>query len=63
MKARNFPFVLKSLIKSEMAEVNSNKILINFADRVKNFHNVDLWGVLGLDWEIGSKLNGGEIRD
>jgi hypothetical protein len=30
---------------------------------VKNFHNVGLWRVLGLGWESGGKLNGGEIKN
>jgi hypothetical protein len=34
-------------IKSEWFVVNQSKIRINFAGRVKNFHNVDLWGILG----------------
>ncbi|MFX0201065.1 MAG: hypothetical protein ACFFCW_33520, partial [Candidatus Hodarchaeota archaeon] len=42
-------------IKAEWFAVNQSKILTNFASRVKNFHNVDLWGVF--------RIERGELRE
>jgi hypothetical protein len=48
---------LKLLIKSESLPVNYGKMWIKFAKWVKNFHIVDLIGILGIglvEWrEIG----------
>ena len=38
--------------------VNSSKILINFAEAMKNFHNLDLEGFWELDCSSGGKLEG-----
>jgi hypothetical protein len=35
-------------IKSDLLAVNSGKMLKNFAGRVKNFHNLNLNGILGI---------------
>jgi len=37
-------------------------MLINLANAVKNFHNPDLRGFLGLGWSCEMKLGGAEIK-
>jgi hypothetical protein len=34
----------------------------NFAERVKNFHNLEFEGFWGLDWGSGGKLDGQNYR-
>lgn len=48
-------------IKSGHLVVKSNQILINFADAVKSFHNVDLLGILRIGLVKWSEIGWGEI--
>jgi len=57
-------------IKTEWFVVNQSKMLINFVGRVKNFHNVDLKGILrigviewkGIGWFTNERLHGDAKR-
>jgi len=51
------------LIKNETSPLFVPPLQKTPRDAVKNFHNVNLRGFLGLGWASGSKLNGEKIRD
>ena len=55
------PVGMVKKIKIEWFTVNQSKIRINFADGVKNFHNLNLKRILGLNWSSGGELDGARI--